>query len=77
MSQQKDVYFKDEGDFVTVIAQSEKALKVFAEQEMPSLYPQGHKFDVELSDIHITLVFCVSHGLSVDSEISITIPNSK
>ncbi len=38
---QKDIYIKDEGDFVTVIAMTEKAKEVFKGQKV-----EGIKFDI-------------------------------
>lgn len=67
---QKDIYIKDEGDFVTVIAMTDMAKAVFKEQKV-----EGIKFDCELSEAHLILSFAVSHNLSVDSEVSIIVPS--
>jgi hypothetical protein len=66
----KDIYIKDEGDFVTVIAMTDKAKEVFKRQKV-----EGIKFDIELSDAHLVLALAVSHDLQVDSEVSIIVPS--
>lgn len=65
----KDIYIKDEGDFITVIAMTEKAKQVFKSQKI-----EGVKLDIELSEAHLILALAASHALSVDSEVEIIVP---
>lgn len=70
----KDIYIKDEGNFVTVIAMTPEAKIIFDKHGVKNQYPQGYKFDCNLSDLHLILGFAITHDLSVDSEVSINVP---
>lgn len=71
----KDIYIKDEGDFATVCAMTPAAQQIFAAQELPNNYPQGHKFDCDLMELYKVVAFAATHRLTVDSEVSIIIPS--
>lgn len=72
--EEKDCYLKDEGDFFTLIFQSEKALKVLSENkdlsEMTYSFGTGTclKVDLPMELLSDTLILLNDNQLSFDTE---------
>jgi hypothetical protein len=67
MIQSKDVILKDEGKFITVFCQTEKAKKAIANQvEKECLDESGTKFDIKPSSKSNMQALLVSHSLTWD-----------
>lgn len=66
----KDIYIKDEGEFATVIAQSDKAKKLLG-KDLPA---KVEKFNIVPAEAYKVVAWAVSHNMTVDSEINIIIP---
>lgn len=79
----KDIYIKDEGDdFSTVIMQTEDAVEKFRKSVMEDAFEKTEvtvdsnivKMDVENKYLYRILAWATSHNLSVESEVSIILP---
>lgn len=77
---QKDIYIKDKGDFVLVIAQTDKAKNIVdndaALQE--SCKEQGQdpkRFVIPTGEAYKVLTYAVSHGLTIETEVPMTVPS--
>ena len=72
----KDLYIKDEGDFVTVCFQTPNAVTAIMQQPttvINELYGSDDykKLDIDVSGVKQIILFSVSHALTIDSEISL------
>lgn len=70
-----DIYIKHEGDFATVIFQSDNAKKIAEIEGLKQKQYPYYKIDLDLIELHKILIFGATHGLSVDSEVQIIIPS--
>jgi hypothetical protein len=66
----KDVYLKDEGDFITVVFQSDKAKKAVKKQPqrvIDNIYGNDlPKLDVDLTAKKSIIAWCASHELTIE-----------
>ena len=61
----KDVFIKDEGDFVTVGFQTEKAKEIVRKENIDNIYgDQVLKLDVVMESQPAIITWLISHGLS-------------
>ena len=71
---QKDLYFKDEGDMITVIFQSKKAQKIIKAQGkevVDKMY--GNKLDIDAVSSTAMLTWAISHNLTTEGDVTFTI----
>lgn len=68
MTQDTDIYIKDEGEFVTIILQSENARKAAKESQI-----NEDTFDIHTSDTLTITKWCITHNLSLYSEVPLNI----
>ena len=76
--EEKDVYIKDEGDFLTVCFQTPKAIETLTRQPkeiQDRLYGSDDykKLDIDLGQEKQILLFAISHDLSIESETDIIV----
>lgn len=80
MAQEHDIYIKDEGEILTVCFMTPKAIATLDKQsDEVKRYLYGdetfRKLDVAADQAHKVLSYAISHNLTVDSEVTITIPS--
>ena len=78
MSKEKDIYFKDEGDFMTVCFQTPKAIKALRNQSIEVIESSYgsidyKKLDVDLNQKSLMVAWAISENLTFESELPITI----
>ena len=67
--QEDDIFIKDEGEFATVTLVSEKAQEKGKEDNIEKT------FSIDPKDTYKILTWAISHNMSVDSEVSMIIPD--
>lgn len=75
----KDIYIKDEGDFATVIFQTPNAIEALNKQSKEvitacyGISNNCRKLDIDNGQVPNIVAFASSHGLSIDSEVTVCI----
>ena len=81
---EKDIYFKDEGDFITVCFQTPKAIKALRKQSIEVIESSYGSIDYKKLDIYnsqksLLVGWCMSENLKWGSDteiiINLTLPN--
>lgn len=69
-----DIYVKDEGDFVTLIFQTPKAVKIAKKNATGEFYgDKVLKVDVDTNQVSKLLAWAITHDLSFESEVEVRI----
>ena len=75
----KDIYIKKAGKIAAVIFLTKKSLDIAKNNNVPNHYPDSdqHRFDIHPNQAIQILTWAISHDLSVDSELPMTIQPKK